>query len=172
MLQKRPMDFQHVGHHGFFFEQGAVSGGVELMIDEKFLAEKARVSAGENDAARAEYFMARNQNIDVGAYTRSNVAVERLGQGDALERDHEDASLSQQTEQPGQFFREELVAKRVGEESAFQFGLNSVGDSGGSEEAQVAMDKRVNLVTVRAFQKQRPPQRRYEDLPRAGLLVG
>ncbi len=72
-------------------------------------------------------------------------------------------ALTQQTKQPSQFFRQQLVTKRIGTESTFKFRLNRVWDAGKAEIAQVAIEQRVNLVTVCAFQDLRPLQRGREE---------
>ena len=113
-----------------------------------------------------------NQNVDIDADPGRGIAIQRLRQGDALQRNHPYAGFAEDAEQPRQFLRQQLVAQGVGHELALQFGPDRLGDAGESQVPQVAIEQRVNLVAVGVFQNYGPAQRGREESLGPGPLRG
>ena len=143
-MQEFPVKFESVRQRAVLAHNIVMPAIAHDEVAKEWFPKIVTIPRRSNEAQGLRNGIGWNENVDIGADPGGGVAVERLGQGDALERDYRDAGLTQQTEQPGQLFRQQLVAERIGEESAFQLGLNRVRDAGESERAQVTIEQRVN----------------------------
>ena len=148
------MNFYKISKRSFFTEQWAIRTGVQLVPDEKVFGVRAAVSSGYEHSARTDDFTGGNEQVDIAANARGTVSEERLSQRDALQRDDGNTAAVKKAQQTGEFLGEKLIAQRVGHICGFEAGLNVVRDVGKAELAQVAIDKRINLVSVGSVEEQ------------------
>lgn len=120
----------------------------------------------------ANDFIGGHQKVDVGANPGCGIAAKRLRQGDTFQRSHRDPGFAEQAHQPGQLFRQQLVADCIGQVKALQFSPDLLGDAGESEVAQVAIEQRVDLVSVGSLQNHGPPARSREPFEDAAACLG
>ena len=74
-------------------------------------------------------------------------------------------------QEAAEFLGEKLVVERVRQISGFELGLNRLGDGREPELAQIAVHKRIYLVSVGAIEKKRPLHRRGEEFAGSCLLL-
>ena len=97
-----------------------------------------------------------NEQVYVRAHADVLVSIQRLSERDSFERNDGNVGVAQQVQEAGEVLSEKLVAQRVDQICTFEFRLNHLRNRGEIELAQIAVDERIDVVSVGAFEEKRP----------------
>ena len=120
----------------------------------------------------ANDFIGGHQKVDVEANPGCGVAATRLRQGDTFQRSHRDPGFAEQAHQPGQFFRQQLVADCIGQVKALQFSPDLLGGGRGIRD-RAGCDRATGRPgECRLARESRAPARNREPFEDAAACLG